>query len=156
MPQDKEVSVGHILELSEGIFNAMPINIPAEWLSSDLTLAQLRVLLVLYTGGPSRMGSIAAALGIALPTATGIVDNLTRKGLTVRQADHQDRRLVICRLSAEGQRLINRLWVSGQFQMEHLLDGLTPEQLEKTADVARILLANISRKAGKLSEEKLK
>ena len=149
MLSSEEALVRRILKLSEGIFNAMPANIPDEWLTSDLTLAQLRVLLVLHFGGPSRMSAIASVLDIALPTATGIIDNLVKKNLVVREADSQDRRLVICRLSDEGQNLINRLWLSGQFHMKHLLDGLTAEQLEKTAEVARILFDNVSQKAGK-------
>ncbi len=148
MPQNQKALVQQILKLSEDIFNAIPITIPDEWLSSNLTLAQLRVLLVLHVQGSSRMSSIASALDIALPTATGIVDNLVKKGLVMREADPQDRRLVICKLSPEGQNLINRLWRSGQFQMENLLEGLTIEQLEKAADVARILFDNISRKTG--------
>jgi DNA-binding MarR family transcriptional regulator len=148
MVQSEQRLVKKILELSGDIFNAMPSDIPAEWLSLDLTLAQLRVLLVLKARGPRRMSDIAAVLGIALPTATGIVDNLVRKGLAVREADPQDRRLVICRLSPQGQNLINRLWTSGEFHMERLLEGLTLSQLEKAADVARMLLDNLSRKTG--------
>jgi DNA-binding MarR family transcriptional regulator len=146
--QDKKALVRQILELSEGIFKAIPLNIPAEWLSSDITVAQLRLLLVLQTQGPSRMSAIASALEIALPTATGVVDNLVRKGLVVREADAQDRRLVICKLSAEGQNLISRLWLSGQFQMERLFEGLTIEELGKAAAVARLLFDNVSRPAG--------
>jgi DNA-binding MarR family transcriptional regulator len=148
MVQSEQRLVKKILELSGDIFNAMPSDIPAEWLSLGLTLAQLRVLLVLKARGPRRMSDIAAVLGIALPTATGIVDNLVRKGLAVREADPQDRRLVICRLSPQGQNLINRLWTSGEFHMERLLEGLTLSQLEKAADVARMLLDNLSRKTG--------
>jgi DNA-binding MarR family transcriptional regulator len=147
MTQNREALVQRILKLSEDIVRAIPIAVPAEWLTSDITVAQLRVLLVLQVQGPSRMSSIASALEIALPTATGIVDNLVRKDLVAREADPQDRRLVICRLSPEGQRLINRLWLSGQFQMEKLLEGLTIEQLEKAADVARILFDNVSQKS---------
>jgi len=156
MSQNKEALVQQILKLSESIFNAIPITIPVEWLSSDLTVAQLRVLLVLKTQGPTRMSSISSVLGIALPTATGIVDNLVKKGLVEREADSQDRRLVICKLSTEGNNLINRLWLSGQFQMENLLDGLTFEELSKAADVARILFDNVSRKAGKASGDETK
>lgn len=146
-PSEQEL-VKRIQKLSGDIFNAMPSDIPAEWLTLDLTLTQLRVLLVLRARGPSRMSDIAAVLGVALPTATGIVDNLVRKRLAVREADPQDRRLVICRLSPEGQNLINRLWTSGEFGMGQLLEGLAPEQLEKAADVARMLLDNLSRKTG--------
>jgi DNA-binding MarR family transcriptional regulator len=148
MSRNKMALVQQILKLSEGIYRAIPVTIPVEWLTSDLTVAQLRVLLVLHAQGHIRMSSIAAMLQIALPTATGIVDNLVKKGLVVREADSQDRRLVICKLSDEGQNLINRLWLSGQFQMEMLFDGLTLEELEKAADVARILFDNVSRKTG--------
>jgi DNA-binding MarR family transcriptional regulator len=148
MPQGRQALVRHILKLTAKIYDALKPNIPVEWLSSDLTVAQLRVLLVLHDSGPSRMSFIASVLNIALSTATGIMDNLVKKGLALREADLQDRRLVICKLSPEGQNLINGLWVSGQFQMERLLEGLTSEQLEKTADVALMLFDNISTKIG--------
>jgi len=90
------------------------------------------------------MSDIASILDVALPTATGIVDKLVKKELVIREADLQDRRLVICRLSDAGQELINRLWTFGQFQMERLLNGLTEEELEKAAEVAEILFDNLT------------
>jgi DNA-binding MarR family transcriptional regulator len=146
MVQSEQKLAQKILELAGDIFNAMSPDIPAEWLTLDLTLAQLRLLLVLRAQGPSRMSDIAAVLGIALSTATGIVDNLVRKELAVRETEPQDRRLVICRLSPQGQELINRLWISGQFQIGRLLEGLTRPQLEEAAGVAQMLLDNLSRK----------
>ena len=148
MTSDTEELVQQILKLSEDIYNSIPLGIPSEWLESDLSVAQLRVLLVLQSQGPSRMSSIASLIGIALPTATGVVDNLVKKGLAIREYDPQDRRLVICKLSPQGQDLINKLWMSGRFQMENLLEGLTEEQLEKAHEVARILYENISRRSG--------
>jgi DNA-binding MarR family transcriptional regulator len=145
MQQNSGVLVKKILELAEAIYNRLSPRIPTEWLSSDLTVAQLRVLLVLQAAGPSRMSDIATTLEVALPTATGIVDKLVKKELVVREDDPQDRRLVIARLSAGGQEIINGLWISGQRQMERLLDGLTPEQLTKAAEVAEMLLDNVSR-----------
>jgi DNA-binding MarR family transcriptional regulator len=146
MKQDSETLIRHILKLAEDIYRAIKPNIPPEWLTSDLTVAQLRVLLVLYTEGSSRMSSIASSLGIAVSTATGIVDNLVRKGLVVRGADPEDRRLVICSLSSQGQETINRLWALGRFQMEKLLQGLSLEQLKKAAEVAEFLLLNVTSK----------
>jgi len=148
MTPDTEELVQQILKLSEDIYNSIPLGIPSEWLESDLSVAQLRVLLVLQSQGPSRMSSIASVIGIALPTATGVVDNLVKKGLAIREYDPQDRRLVICKLSPQGQDLINKLWMSGRFQMENLLEGLSEEQLEKAHEVALILYENISRRSG--------
>lgn len=148
MKQNKEALVQYILETSGNIYGALNPTIRLELLSSDLTVAQLRVLLILHTGGPSRMSSIASVLHVALSTATGIVENLVRKELVVREADPHDRRLVICKLSPAGQELIGGLWRSGEFQMERLLDGLTLEQLKKAAEVAEMLLDNVSRNTG--------
>lgn len=66
--QNKESLVQYILKLAEDIYNALTPDIPAEWLSSDLTVAQLRVLLVLQANGPSRMSAISSALDVALST----------------------------------------------------------------------------------------
>ena len=147
MVPDREELVEQILKLSEDIYNSIPLDIPTEWLESDLSVAQLRVILVLQSQGPSRMSSIASIIGVALPTVTGVMDNLVKKNLAVRENDPQDRRLVICKLSPQGEDLINKLWMSGRFQMENLLDGLTEEQLEKAQEVARILYDNVSRKS---------
>jgi DNA-binding MarR family transcriptional regulator len=138
-----KVLVPQILAASENIFQTMGLSIPPEWLSSDMTVAQLRVLLLLHTEGQSRMSSIAATLGIAVSTATGIIDNLVKKELVIRSADREDRRVVICALSPIGQEVINSMWARGQSQMEKLLRGLTIEQLEKAKEVAEILLHNV-------------
>jgi len=140
---DSKILVKQILYASENIFQVMGITIPPEWLMTDMTVAQLRVLLLLHTEGPSRMSSIAATLGIAVSTATGIIDNLVRKELVIRSADTEDRRVVICGLSPRGQEVINSIWIYGQLQMKKLLNGLSPEQLEKAKEVAEMLLANV-------------
>ena len=135
--------VSQILKASENIFQVMGITIPPEWLMTDMTVAQLRVLLLLHTEGPSRMSSIAGTLGIAVSTATGIIDNLVKKELVSRSADAEDRRVVICGLSPKGQEVINSIWIYGQLQMKKLLNGLSPEQLEKAKEVAEMLLMNV-------------
>ena len=135
--------VSQILKASESIFQVMGITIPPEWLMTDMTVAQLRVLLLLHTEGQSRMSSIAGTLGIAVSTATGIIDNLVKKELVSRSADAEDRRVVICGLSPKGQEVINSIWIYGQLQMKKLLNGFSPEQLEKAKEVAEMLLMNV-------------
>jgi DNA-binding MarR family transcriptional regulator len=146
-PNNREhrVLVGRILKTAEAIFQGVRPIIPSEWLTSDITVAQLRVLLVLYTQGPSRMSAIASLVGVAISTTTSIVDNLVKKGLVVRSDVPEDRRLVICSLSPEGQALINRLWMLSRGQIENLLHGLTLEQLGKTAEVLGFILSNANK-----------
>jgi DNA-binding MarR family transcriptional regulator len=141
--RDEDALVPSILKLSEDIFQVIKLSIPPEWLTSDMTVAQLRILLLLHSEGPSRMSSIAATLGIATPTATGIMDNLMKKKLVVRRTDPEDRRVVICALSSRGQEVIDRIWKLGRFQMEKLMYGLSREELKKVKEVAEILLLNV-------------
>ena len=148
MKKNEETLVRHVLETGTRIYSALNPTIRLEMLSSDITVAQLRTLLILLTDGPSNMSHVASVLDVALSTSTGIMDNLVRKELVVREADPHDRRLVICKLSPGGQELIGGLWRSGESQMERLLDGLKLEQLEKAAEVADMLLDNISQNAG--------
>ena len=53
--RDSKTLVRQILKLSADIFQAIKLRIPPEWLMSDMTVAQLRVLLFLYTDGQSRL-----------------------------------------------------------------------------------------------------
>jgi DNA-binding MarR family transcriptional regulator len=145
MKQDKNTIISHITSLTEEIYRAIGPSIPEDWLVSDITVAQLRVLLVLYTEGPCRMSILATRMGVALPTITGIVDNLVKKEMVVRRADAEDRRLVICTLSLRGQETVNHLWTLGRFHIENLLDGLTVDQLKKADEVATLLLGNTTK-----------
>jgi DNA-binding MarR family transcriptional regulator len=147
MTQDSKMLINHILELSSDIFRIIKLSIPPEWLSSELTVAQLRVLILLQTEGASHMSVIASSLGTTLSTVTGTVDILVKKGLIVRRDDPQDRRVVICDLSPTGQEIINRMWVLGQQQLEKLLDGLSLEELQKAHEVAELLTNNVKSRA---------
>ena len=134
----------HVLEMATAIYQMLGPGVPPEWFSSDITVTQLRVLLLLKVGS-SNMSGLAANLGVSLPTATGIVNHLVIKGLVSREADPKDRRVVICQLSPAGQHLTDKLWDFGRIQMEQLLNGLTLEDLEKAAEVADILCRNVAR-----------
>ena len=137
-----------LLGLSDKIYRSLEPGIPHErlsmWLSSDLTVAQLRVLLLLHTEGPMRMSAVATHLGIALSTATGFVDKLVAKDMVVREDDPEDRRLVICRLTEKGSKLSSDLWDFGRAQIERLLNGLTEEQLRQAVQMVEMLYANLS------------
>ena len=81
------------------------------------------------------MSTLAASARVVPSSATGIVDNLVGRGLVVREADQMDRRRVICRLSPEGQQIVNSIWTQGRSQIESLLDAMDEEQLEYACEV---------------------
>lgn len=130
MSQDRSGLIQDIVGFAEKLYDIATPSMPREWLTLDLTMPQVRMLLLLHREGPSRMTALASRSGIAMSTATGAIDHLVEKGLVVRESDPQDRRLVICRLSSEGQDLANELWKLGRLQVERLLEPLTLEQLQ--------------------------
>ncbi len=139
MADDRQILVDRILVLAEDLFNLLTPNLSLDGLASDITVAQLRVLLALRAGGTCSMSAIASKAGVVPSTATGIVDNLVAKGLILREDDPEDRRRVNCKLSPEGWNLVNGLWTWGRSQIESLLMDLTIEQLTNSYHAAEIL-----------------
>lgn len=138
--QDERVAlIQTVLSAQSGLFRALR---PAqEWLEVELTMPQLKVLYVLYFEGASRMGHLAASLGVTLSTVTGIVDRLVEHDFVRREEDPQDRRLVVCRLTTQGSDTVERLHQAGRGRMAQLLDGLALEDLRAVAGGLDILLA---------------
>lgn len=102
------------------------------WMSTDLTLPQLRTLIVLAEEEPLVIGQIAQRLGIGLSTGGHLVDRLVQAGLAERTEDAEDRRRTLVRLSPAGEDLSTRL-LSGIQQLPILL-----QQLEES-DLAALL-----------------
>jgi DNA-binding MarR family transcriptional regulator len=74
-----------------------------------LTLAQWRVLQLLWDGASHAMGEVADRAMLPPPTLTKTVDQLVAANLLDRRADLNDRRRVLIRLTARGRRLRQRL-----------------------------------------------
>ena len=101
-----------------------------EWEGLDMTIPQIRTLVLLERMGPLRMGNIAIYLGRALSATTTVMDRLVEKGLVDRVADPSDRRVVICQLSESGEQAITRFWRIGRERIQIVADLLDEEQLE--------------------------
>ncbi|MBP7094961.1 MAG: MarR family transcriptional regulator [Spirochaetia bacterium] len=91
-----------------------------------ITVAQCHALLELGREGIA-MGRVAEALGLDPSTATRLVDELVKAGFAERLASSTDRRAVLVRRSAEGERKaasIDAAW-NGYFELA--LGTMRPE-----------------------------
>ena len=131
-----------IIGLAESIYKALRYTLPGEWIELDSTMPQLKILLLLYTDGPLSVGTLASRLQTSLPTVSGILSRLDRRGLTQRQRDKADRRLVMCQLTNKGYDLADSLWRFGRAQLARLLEPMTLEQLQVVAETATLLHAS--------------
>ena len=105
-----------------------------EWEGLDMTIPQIKTLVMLGHTGPLRMGSIAVYLGRALSATTTVVDRLVETGPVERISAPDDRRVVICQLSDEGQVAIEVFWQNERERLQLLADILTPEQLQTVVE----------------------
>src|SRR5689334_12645709 len=64
------------------------------WRYLDLTMAQLKAVMLLCRTGRARSRELADGLGIAPPAATPLVDRLVEQKLATREDDPADRRIV--------------------------------------------------------------
>lgn len=137
-PNDELVE--HVLDVANRVFRELLPIIPTEVLRFDLTMPQLKVVLLLYVNGAMRMSDIASSLGVSLATATGVVDRLVERDTVLREADPNDRRVVLCRLSEKGEDLTAVLWQSARERARQLLAAMTPTRLRMLNEALEALL----------------
>jgi len=92
----------------------------------DLSIPQLRTLLLLESEQGHTMGELARLGSVTMPTATASVDALVAGRYASRRRSRQDRRVVLVSLTAKGRRT---------------LEGFRKERRERTATILRHLSA---------------
>ncbi|MFB9178889.1 MarR family winged helix-turn-helix transcriptional regulator [Dactylosporangium sucinum] len=107
--------------------------------SVNLTMQQLKVLLLVSRQEGIGGQELSRLLGVTLATLSGIVDRLVGQGLVTRVEDTHDRRIRRIHLSPAGHKLLDELMDSGNRAQRRLLDRLDDETLEMLETVlARI------------------
>lgn len=112
--------------------------------SSDLTVQQIRVLLILAVSGERSSHDLASALGVGPTTVTGIVDRLEARGLVHRKTDLRDRRVRLVALSEEGDRMVGELIELHRAHTHRLLRRLEPRLLANLAEAMEALEALVT------------
>src|SRR5579875_1353049 len=90
------------------MMRGLKVTMGQAWMQIDLTLPQMRTLLVLAEG-PLVIGQIAHRLGIGLSTGGHLVDRLVQAGLAERAEDREHRRRTMARLTPKREDLYMRL-----------------------------------------------
>ena len=103
---------------------------PTPWLNVDLSMPQLKALMVLYHRGIVRVGEVARMLGLSPNATTAVLDRLEGEGLARRQADPTDRRAVLVELTEAGTAWIRELLSAKSRAFAELLDQLSLSDLE--------------------------
>jgi DNA-binding MarR family transcriptional regulator len=132
--------VGSILKTSDRLFRNLLPTVPQELINLDVTMPQLKIMIMLFMHGPMRMSAIAAEMSVALPTATSFIDRLVEKNFVARESLPNDRRVVLCRLIEGGQKAIDRIWESGRLNLGAILEEMDINKLQMLFEVLQYML----------------
>jgi DNA-binding MarR family transcriptional regulator len=121
------------------VFHVFGEKASSAWLELDLSITQLRNLIILSLRGPQHVGQLATALGVSEPSASQVVDRLAQRALIRRDADPSDRRRIMVSITAEGEHLLDSVRTSRSEAAEGFLDKLDDDSLRALATGTRAL-----------------
>lgn len=103
---------------------------PTPWLNVDLSMPQLKALMVLHHRGIVRVGEVAHMLGMSPNATTAVLDRLEEEGLAGRRADPSDRRAVLVGLTEAGTAWITELLSANARDFAGVLDQISTSDLQ--------------------------
>jgi DNA-binding MarR family transcriptional regulator len=121
--------VNAIVEAQRTVVRALHAASPS-WLELNLTMAQLKTLIVLSDEGPLHVGQVGCRLGVTLPTASYQVERLVRAALVERVEDSRDRRRTLVHPTPKAEELLRSLRQGRAGQLRAWLRELNPDDIE--------------------------
>jgi len=107
-----------------------------------VTLAQLRVLVVLSSQGPANLSSLAEVVGVHASNASRTCDQLVGMGLVDRQAAAVDRRNIVLAVSERGRGVVAAVLNRRRALLTELLAGVSTADREALTPLLHRLVAS--------------
>ncbi|MEV0121495.1 MarR family winged helix-turn-helix transcriptional regulator [Streptomyces sp. NPDC050703] len=104
---------------------------------AELTWTSFVVLYVLWIWGEMETRYVAEEAGISKGTLTGVARTLAGRGLVERRGHPDDGRLVLLRLTDEGERLMGEVFPAFNAEEAFVTEGLTDAECRTLADLLR-------------------
>ena len=140
---EKDRLIERIEGHERGFMRLMARENAAGLFSSNLTMRQIKVLMVLDIEESLSMHELADRLGVGLATTTGIVDRLAAQELVDRREDPDDRRIRRIELAAHGHEIIDQMRNSGRDRKRRVLRRLDVDLLHAFDKVMEALGAAV-------------
>ena len=127
--KDKDQIIKDILSLQEDTNRLFLTYRVENWMSLDLTIDQLKSLIIIYTRGKISFKDLAVALNISRSNITGLADRLIQSGLLTREQNIEDRRVQFLMLTDKGREIINNIRQEIITGATSILEDLNIEEL---------------------------
>ena len=109
------------------------------WLEADLTMPQLKALMVICGRNGVSGRDLGYALGVGPSTVSALVDRLVERGWVRREEDADDRRIVRAIPTPEGADLVARLRTVRRERLARLLAHVADDDLILVTRALRLL-----------------
>lgn len=109
-----------------------------------LSLNEWRVLLVLANHARVAASEVAALTNLDKMSVSRAIAALLRRGRVVRKVDAADKRRMLLRLSAEGERLYERIGVPAKARERSLFRGIGDEDQKRLGGLLDRLIDNLA------------
>lgn len=129
-PATPPALVQRALDAHYNVGKVMMVLHAPEWLLLDLSMAQLKVLLLLDAEQNLTIGQVARKMGFTKPTTSILVDKLVQGDYILRTEDAEDRRRTILQLTEKGTELAASLLRGKRTLMCALLSAMPPADLQ--------------------------
>lgn len=104
-----------------------------KWTGVGLTITQLRALSAIARREHMRVSELAEELGIGLAASSSLADRMSRRGLVVRRASPDDRRIVLLTVAPRGRKLLEHIERNRNEHFTRLIQRMTPSEREALA-----------------------
>jgi DNA-binding MarR family transcriptional regulator len=118
------------------------------WGNLDLTMSQLKTIMLLVETGGLTGRDLAERLGIGASAVTALVDRLVQRGYARREEDRSDRRVSWARPTEQATELFERLHATHRERLADVLATLEPDDLALVANAISTLELAATRQAG--------
>ena len=99
--------------------------------TNEVTLPQLRTLVVVSTQGPQTVSALAERLDVHASTMTRMCSRLVARGLVARTPSALDRREVVIELTDIGQGLVNEVMEKRRREIDSVVRRMSPEDRDR-------------------------
>src|SRR5438445_385086 len=129
MSEEREQAISDASKLVFDCMYDMQRTTMQDWQSLNMSMAQIKVLMILSFKGSAGISKLAEVLCISHPTASQLVDRLVQAGYVERVESTTDRRITLARLTEGGEQLAQRLWQGRMGHLRYCLAQLDEQDL---------------------------
>ena len=115
------------------------------WRYLDLSMAQLKAVMLLGRTGRARSRELADGLGIAPSAATPLVDRLVEQNLARRVDDEDDRRIVWIHPTKKAQAIYDQLLHTSEDVLNDIITEVPARDRKAVRDAVQLLADAASR-----------